>query len=106
MSDLEHVIANAVACTNSLTFASTQYLKALETIREASIKCESDLAQKVNLANETIANLRTEIQHLREDKIKAEREVAMVIAEKEKELRKYNRFIEEGRAKIDKILAA
>jgi FtsZ-binding cell division protein ZapB len=101
---IDQLLGNAIACSTSLRFACDQYEKALSRIREASIKCENDLAAKVAVANETIANLRAEIQSLREDKMKAEREVAVVKAEKEKELKKYTRFIDEARAKTERVL--
>jgi hypothetical protein len=91
MSDLEHLINNAVACANSVKLSADAYVKAMERLREASLKADADLKAKQAAADSAIAGLRSQLQDLTQDRVKAQRELELVRQQIEKERKEIGR---------------
>jgi chromosome segregation ATPase len=103
--ELPKIIHNVEACAASLKAVVDSVLTKLKGMQSEMAKLEQDLAQKRAIAEEQIANLRADIQSLRNEKAKAERETAMAKAEQEKEWKKVEHVKEQARKIIDGVFA-
>jgi len=70
------------------------------------LKCDADLAAKQATADEQISRVRADIQHLTQERRKAERELELVQKEIEKGKKQIADLKAEYQRTVDKILAA
>jgi predicted nucleic acid-binding Zn-ribbon protein len=103
-TDLERLIDNAAACSLSLKGAADDFVKALRGMKAATLKCAEELKAKRAAADEQVDNLRADIQQIRDERSKAERELAIVHREIEKGRKEIERVKDEYRKIINRVL--
>jgi predicted nucleic acid-binding Zn-ribbon protein len=105
MDDIPKLIQNVEACALSLKGTLDAAVTRVKGMQEAMLKCDADVAAKVAAAQEQISNLRADIQHLTQERRKAERELELVQKDIEKGKKQIASLKDEYRRTIDRILA-
>src|SRR5262245_39218965 len=91
MEDLERLLFNVSACSDGLKNSADSFVGALQSIKQASLQCESDLREKQTKAGETIEGLRSEIASLNDQRRALERQLQMLRDRIEREKRDFGR---------------
>jgi septal ring factor EnvC (AmiA/AmiB activator) len=99
--DLTYLIDNAIGCRNSLVLAADKFVGWLEGIRDAAAKCEQDLKPKQAMADAEINRRRSEIEELKDQCHKLERELAMLQKQIKDDRRKAEYELEMAQRRID-----
>src|SRR5262249_41197306 len=105
MTELDQTIDNVGHCAVSLKTVLDQWVTTLLSMKEQSLKVERDLQQKEALALERISGLRSQIQQLDDERMRKERQLALVREKIEKEQRDIGRERERFRKLVDDTLA-
>ena len=106
MDDLPKLISNIEACAASLKGTIDSAVTRVKGMQDAMLKCDADLAAKQATADEQISRVRADIQHLTQERRKAERELELVQKEFEKGKKQIADLKAEYQRTVDKILAA
>jgi septal ring factor EnvC (AmiA/AmiB activator) len=104
--DLARLIENVSACSKSLKGTVDQYVSALVSMREASLRCDAELSAKQEHANAEINRLRSDIAGLRQEHAQVERQLQDLRGEIDKERRMIGREKAKFRDELDQIVLA
>jgi hypothetical protein len=96
--DLNFLISNVGHCFDGLKLAGETFAKALEGMREASLKCDRDLKAKQAMADAEINRRRSEIEELKDQRHQLEREIAMMRKQRDAEKKEIGRELEKVRS--------
>jgi chromosome segregation ATPase len=106
MSNFPDVLKNISACASGLTAHVDDAVNRLKAMESDMVRCDEELKAKQVAADKQIEKLRAELQHLREERAKAERELELVRKNIEREKKEVGREWENLRKGIAHIMTS